>query len=146
MKVALEVKRWSIKIALYLFFIAFFVTVFNVVFGEPEYKLLSRHVSPDGSFMADVSWAAWGGWGYSYCFEKVTVHQANDQWRLGNPDEIYKGSCYGRGPSDKDFVSWLNDKTLQVTVYVERLEGDGYYFSSSSIPDGLKATLKLELE
>jgi hypothetical protein len=139
-------KNWLIRLGMFFILIFIVGAGCHSLFGEPEYTVMYSYPSPDGKYKAELSWAAWGGWGYTYCFEKVTV-QRNVRAMLSTiPAEIYKGSCYGRKPTDEGFVVWLSDKTLQIALYIERLDGDGYEFSRGAMPDDLKAILKINLE
>lgn len=119
---------------------------FRLMFQSPEYVVLKEYESPDGEHLAELSYAAWGGWGYTYCFEKVTVRHIGDGPALSDPSEIYSGACYGRKPTDDPFVNWNDAGSLQITLYVARLEGEGYRFWPHAMPNGLKATLNLTLE
>jgi hypothetical protein len=140
------VKSWLIRLGIFIVLSFIIIAAFRSLFGDPEYTVMHSYPSPDGKYKAELSWATWGGWGYTYCFEKVTVQRNIKELIFISAAEIYKGSCYGRKSTDEDFVVWLNDKTLQIALYIERLDGDGYHFSRGAMPDGLKAILKLNLE
>lgn len=141
-----KVKKMLLKGAAFLIFLFIVGAGCKLMVGPPDYIVLKKYESPSGEHVAELSYTEWGAWGYSYCLEKVTVRRIGSELLLADPPKIYSGHCYGRKPTDEAFVKWVSARLLQITLYVARLEGEGYSFQRAAMPDGLKADLKLKLD
>lgn len=118
----------------------------QIFFEDPEYKVLREYVSPNGGFTAEESSAVWGGFGYTYCFERVVVRQSLSRERNGRSVEVYKGPCHEKKLTDEKFVRWMDGSSLQLVVYIERLDGAGYSFLGNPMLGDLKVKLRLKVE
>jgi hypothetical protein len=110
-------------------------------FCQPPYVLDGEYTSSDGAYTVKTASSTWGELGYVYCFDRITVQKNSRGLDYLNSKEIYNGSCFGKEPDDEPFVRWINNRALEITIYRERTDGNGYIFTPEIVSEELEVIL-----